>query len=110
MHLGAAAGGLQTKNASSIGAAASLRIGALGGDPRRAVALVNLLELDEARKGQSDRSKAHIDLALIPVLAEHLGELRTGHAGCDTLDVEQYLPCLRGRKRHIERVVEFHTG
>ena len=101
-HLRSAAGRLEPEHRGGIGAAAAFRVGALRRDARRVGRLVDVLELDDAGEGQSHRPEPHADLALVGVLADHLGQLRSRHAGRDALDVEQHLPGFGRRQRHFE--------
>ena len=72
--------------------------------------VVDLLELDGAGEGQRHRAEPHRDAPLVGGLVDHLGQFRARHARRDALDVEQHLPRLGRRQRHLERIVEFHAA
>jgi len=101
-HFGAAGRRLEPEERSRVGAAAAFRVGALRRNARAAGRTVNLLELDDACKGQGHRSEPHADLALVGVLVDDLGQLGPRHARRDAFDVEQHLPRLIRRQRHFE--------
>jgi hypothetical protein len=82
--------------------AAAFRVCALGGNACDMILLVDLIEFDNAGKGQGHGPKPHVDLSLVRIGAHYLAELGARHAGRDALDVEENLPGLCRRQRHLE--------